>query len=85
MIFWKKSGRSREYQEYISANCLFCSNQLSDVLLVDKSNMINMMNNVSENDDTVSLSLTDAKDYGVHLLAPYTLQILGQNCYFQPK
>jgi hypothetical protein len=42
----------REFQEYISAHCLLCSNQLFDFFLLDKSNMVN---DVSKNDDFVLL------------------------------
>jgi hypothetical protein len=42
----KKYGR--EFQEYISAHCLLCSNQLFDFFLLDKSSMVN---DVPENDN----------------------------------
>jgi hypothetical protein len=37
-----------ECQEYISAHCLLCLNQLFGVFLLDKSNMVN---NIPEDDD----------------------------------
>jgi hypothetical protein len=69
-----RSG-SREFQEYISAHCLLCSNQLSSIylFLVDKSNMVN---------DFVCLNrcgLWSPRS------SPYSLQVLGQSYYFQTR
>ncbi len=58
-----KSGR--EFQEYISAHCLHCSNQLFDLLLLDKSNMVN---NVPENDDCLCLIHCNVGSAAVALL-----------------
>ena len=77
----KKYGR--EFQEYISAHCLLCSNQLFDFFLLDKSSMVN---DVPENDN---FCLNPVSSWRCGLWSPhsspYSLQVLGQSYYFQTR
>jgi hypothetical protein len=69
MIFGNINLLLRECQEYISAHCLLCSNQLFDCFLPHISKMVN---DVPENDDYVCLNpvsrLAGAVNCGVHMI-----------------
>ncbi len=82
-----KSGS--EFQKYISAHCLLCSNQLFDCLLSDKLNMVNDVTESPNQNEDFDYCLNPESRWRCFcgLWSPqsslYSLQVPGQRCYFQ--
>ncbi len=70
--------------QYISAHCLFCSNQLFDYALLDKSNM---ENDIPEHDDFCILQCSVYMALWIAESTKFSelLQVLGQSYSFQTR
>jgi hypothetical protein len=73
-----------ESQEYLSVHCFLCSNQLFDLFLCFTIDKLNMVNDIPEYNAIACLNLVSSWRCGLWSTynSSYSLQVLGQSCYF---